>query len=209
VHLTYAAIALSLLVTALPPGSVPDAGPGGNARARLFAYLETHDVPAAAELRALAPAPDALLMSIVDDTRAGGLVRSRAVAALRLLPSPAVQGFLGKLVAAKARAKDATDRLIVRRAAVALGWMAAPNAAAQLATLFANDDAEVRLDAAIGLGLTRTEDAAVILNRQLAVETDARVRDQIQRQLHALGPLTPKPEKPPAPTKKPPMRSSF
>lgn len=204
-HLTYLAILLPTLGTAL----APDAGVGGSDQSQLVAYLDAHDVPTLAELRALAPAPEALLMAIANDARVDGLGRSRAVAALRLVPTPEVQAFLGKLVQSNAKATDATDRLIVRRAAVALGWTLAPNAPARLALLFDNDDADVRLDAVIGLGLTRAAEAAGILRSQLAVETVARVRDQIERQLRVLAQIPSEQEKPPARPSKQPMRSAF
>jgi HEAT repeat protein len=171
--------------------------------------LATHDVPVAEELRALASAPENTLMAIVSDARADGLLRARAVAALRLVPSAGVHVFLGKLIQAKAKTTDATDRLIVRRAAVALGWIAGTGAAETLALLFDNDDADVRLDAAIGLGLTRAAAAAPSLRKQLAVEVAPRVRDQIERQLHALGESTAEPEKAPAPKQETPMRSGW
>jgi HEAT repeat protein len=131
------------------------------------------------------------------------------VAALRLVPSAAVHVFLGKLIQAKAKATDATDRLIVRRAAVALGWMSGTGAAETLALLFDNEDADVRLDAAIGLGLTRAATAAPALRRQLAVEQAPRVRAQIERQLRALGESPVAPEKAPAPKQETPMRGSW
>jgi HEAT repeat protein len=171
--------------------------------------LSTHDVPVAAELRALAATPETALMAIASDVRAEGLLRSRAVAALRLLPSAEVHVFLGKLIQAKAKASDATDRLIVRRAAVALGWISGTGAAATLALLFDNEDAEVRLDAAIGLGLTRAATAVPYLRRQLAVEAAPRVREQIERQLRALGESPAEPEKAPAPKQETPMRGGW
>jgi HEAT repeat protein len=80
----------------------------------------------------------------------------------------------------------------------------------QLAALFDNDDAEVRLDAAIALGLTRAATAAKFLRRQLAVEQSPRVREQIDRQLRTLGEAAPEPDKAPAPKKEqPPMRSGW
>ena len=197
--LTCLAIVLSTL--AASPAS-------SDGRSPFEAYLAAHDVPSAAELRALAKAPEDALMAIASDTRAEGLIRSRAVAALRLVPTPGVQGFLGKLIQAKAKATDASERLLVRRAAVALGWMAGPGAAEKLDLLFDNEDAEVRLDAAIGLGLSRAATAATCLRRQLAVETVPRVRDQIERQLRALGEPLVEP-KAPAPKKEQPMRSSW
>ncbi len=208
VPLTYLAIAVCALA-AVPPTPASGGGKTGDARPQLAAYLASHDVPTLAELRGLASAPDKPLMAIAEDVRAEGLIRARAVAALRLLPSPAVQGFLGKLVRTKAKSNDATERLILRRAAVALGWISGPRAAADLALLFDNADPEVRLDAAIGLGLTRAEGAPALLQRQLAVESVPRVHDQIERQLRVLGQVPPEPEKAPPRKEREPMRGGF
>ena len=210
VPLTYLAIVLSALAAKPAPTPV---GNELSARPRFEAYLATHDVPSAAELRALAAAPENALMAIASDARLDGLLRSRAVAALRLVPSPGAHVFLCKLIETKAKATDATDRLIVRRAAVALGWMAGTRAAETLALLFDNEDVEVRLDAVIGLGLTRAAAAVPPLRKQLAVEQAPRVRDQIERQLRALGESPTGPDEghtaplrePPAP----PMRSGW
>jgi hypothetical protein len=217
VPLTCLAIVLSALAAQPALASAPDRGKdegkvrdkATDVRPRFEAYLVTHDVPVVGELRALAPAPETTLMAIASDGRADGLLRSRAVAALRLVPSAGVHVFLGKLIQAKAKTTDATDRLIVRRAAVALGWIAGTGAAETLALLFDNDDADVRLDAAIGLGLTRAAAAAPPLRKQLAVEAAPRVRDQIERQLRALGESTAEPAKAPAPKQETPMRSGW
>ena len=194
----------------------PDGGGGKNVgkasdgRPQVEAFLAAHDVPTAAELRALAAAPENALMAIASDQRAEGLIRSRAVAALRLVATQEVRVFLGKLIQSKAKATDKTDRLLVRRAAVALGWMAQAGTVEQLALLFDNEDAEVRLDAAIGLGLTRAAAAATPLRRQLAVEPAPRVRDQIERQLRALSEPPPEPDKSHSPPmREPPMRSGW
>jgi len=209
VHLTCLAIAACTLAAA--PASPPPraGGAAGDPRPKVEAYLAAKDVPAAAELAALASAPEKPLMAIATDAKADGLLRARAVAALRLVPSPEVGAFLFKLIAAKAKASEATDRLIVRRAAVALGWLAGPGTPEQLALLFDNEDAEVRLDAAIGLGLTRAADAPGLLRQQLAVETVPHVRDQIERQLRALGQPTPEPDKKPRRKEQTPMRGGF
>jgi hypothetical protein len=208
VSLTCLAIVLSTL--AAHPGSAPIPDGDRASQSKFEAYLAVHDVPTAAELRGLAKAPENALMAIASDTRVDGLIRSRAVAALRLVPTKGVQSFLGKLVEAKAKATEAADRLIARRAAVALGFTLAPGAAEKLALLFENEDAEVRLDAAIGLGLTRAETAATLLRRQLAVESVPRVRDQIERQLRALPEPPPEPDKAHSPPmREPPMRSGW
>lgn len=218
VHLTYPAMLVSLSLSALvlttaPAAAAPEVGQTKPARAKVESYLESHDVAAAADLRGILPAPEKTLMAIASDDHAARLLRARAVAALRLLPSPSVQEFLEKLVEDKATATDATDRLIVRRAAIALGWMAGADAPELLAALFANEDAEVRVDAVLGISMSRAESAAGTLRKQLAVETSPRVRQQIERQLVALGAADPAPEKAASskkgqPTREP-MRGGF
>jgi HEAT repeat protein len=216
VPLTCLAIVLSTLAASPLSAPAPDRGKVIEGRSQCEAYLGTHDVAVAAELRALAKAPEDVLMAIASDTKVEGLIRSRAVAALRLVPSQGAHLFLGKLIQTKAKATDATDRLILRRAAVALGWIAGlgwragPGAAETLALLFDNEDAAVRLDAAIGLSLTRAEIAVTLLRRQLAVESVPRVRDQIERQLRALPESPPEPDKAHSPPmREPPMRGSW
>jgi HEAT repeat protein len=213
VSLPYLAI-LGFVLAAAPNASPTSlVGNPGNGRAKLEAYLASHDVATAAELRELGSAPDKLLdkqlMDIAEDGRVEGLVRARAVAALRLYPSTEVRGFLGTLLQAKAKDSDARGRLLLRRAAIALGWLSGPRACDYLVLLFENDDPEVRVDAAIGLGLTRAAEAPSLLHRQLTVESVPRVRDQLERQLRALGKAPPAPEKKPAPKQRTPMRGGF
>jgi HEAT repeat protein len=209
VPLTCLAIAACALAAAAPTPPASGGGKTGDARSRALAYLQSHDVAVVAELRALASAPEKPLMAIAEDAQAEGLARARAVAALRLLPSPEVQGFLGKLVRSKAKSKDATDQLLLRRAAVALGWMGGSRAGDDLALLFENGDPEVRLDAAIGIGLSRAPDAADLLRRQLAIESVPRVRNQIERQLRVLAPAPTEPETAARKKERTPMRGGF
>jgi HEAT repeat protein len=56
----------------------------------------------------------------------------------------------------------------------------------QLGPLLEHPDPEVRLDVAIGLGLTRSEEAAAFLRRRFTDETVAKVRNQIGRQLRLI-----------------------
>lgn len=206
--LTCLAIAACLLGAAPASPKSPAPKPE-NARAQIAAYLGSHDVATAAELRRLHAAPERPLMDIAVDGKVDGLIRARAVAALRLLPSSATHDFLGRLVSDKALSKEAADRLVVRRAAIALGWLAGPETDTKLAALFGNEDPEVRLDAAIGLGLSRAANAPIFLRRQLAVEQVPRVRQQIERQLQALGQPPPAPEKAPRTREQTPMRGGL
>lgn len=199
-----------LLLAAAPAPRRPAADQGTEAQSRIAAYLAEHDVATAAELRALDASPGKPLMAIARDAKAPALVRARAVAALRVVGTPEVHGFLAKLIDEKATTTDPSERLVLRRAAITLGWLAGPEAPERLASLFANADPEVRVDAAIGIGLTRSAEAPVLLRRQLAGESVPRVRDQIERQLRALGANQP-PDAQNAPPKpeRPPMRGGF
>lgn len=208
-HPTILVFVCAALLAATPPKPAPARGQAPS-RARIEAYLAGHDVPAAAELRAIDPAPEKPLMAIASDEHAERLTRARAVAALRLVPSPAVRAYLAKLIQDNADSSDPTLRLLLRRAAVTLGWIGGGDAAERIADLFQNQDAEVRVDAVLGISMTRAAEAPGLLNKQLAVEPSPRVREQIQRQLVALGAG---PEKSPETKKKqpsaPPMRGGF
>jgi hypothetical protein len=207
--LTCFAIAFSLL--AAGAGATPNAGKATSERARIEAYLGSHDVASAAELRGFSMTPEKSLMAIALDARGERLIRARSVAALRLLPSPAVQAFLAQLVRDKAKTADATERLLLRRAAVALGFMAGSDVPDRLALLFDNEDAEVRLDAVLGIAMSRAATAGVALRKQLAVEPAPQVRSQILRQLAVLGEAPAEPDKTPGSKKPtlPPMRGGF
>jgi HEAT repeat protein len=202
-------MALWVLAAAPSSRSPSTASKPEDVRAKVEGYLAAHDVADSDQLRVLVAEPGKPLMAIVTDARVKGLLRARAAAALRLVPTPEIHTFLEKLVQAKAKASDATDRLIVRRAAVALGWMAGPRTQDQLALLFENADEEVRLDGVIAIALTRAATAATLLRKQRAAETSPRVRDQIDRQLRTLEPVPPQAQDP-APRKlQPPMRGGF
>lgn len=178
-------------------------------RSRFEAYLADHDVPTAAELQALGKAPEKTLMALSSDAKADGLVRARATAGLRFFPTPEVQTFLAKLIQSHAKTTDATQRLVLRRAALDLGWMVGAGAPDALVLLFDNDDVEVRVDAAIALGLTRADPAVVHLQRRLAVESAPRVRQQIERQLRTMGHPANEPGNAPPPKKETPMRAGW
>jgi HEAT repeat protein len=211
VRLTYLASFACVAGLSAPAWSTAgaDAGVPETVRSKMEGYLATHDVAAVQDLRAVQASPEALLMTIADDARVQGLTRARAVSALALLPSTRAQAFFGRLVKDKAKSKDPGERLVVRRAALALGWMAGPGTPESLATLFDNDDEAVRLDAAIALGLTRSEEAAGYLQQRLAAESSPRVRDQIDRQLRILRKALQPPAKPAGPSQREPMRGGW
>jgi hypothetical protein len=142
--------------------------------------------PSEKELRALGPEVDQVLIDLARDAKLEARLRARAVSALAFAPSFASRRYLDKMVAGVGDAKDPTDLLLVRRAAVALGWQGGPSVPPLLAGLLAHDDPEVRIDGALALGLTRLASAADLLRTRLDAETDARVRGHLSRQLRVI-----------------------
>jgi hypothetical protein len=154
--------------------------------------------PDPAAWRALGPGTDEGLIEIAGDGKTELLLRSRAVSTLSYFPTPAARKFLEATVAGKAESQDPGDRLLVGKAAVALGWLGGAQVPDLLAPLIDHPDPDVRLDAAIGLGLTRLPSAAEVLRKRLDVETVDRVRAQISRQIQVIDAAR---EPPPAPIK--------
>ena len=170
-----------------PPGA---RRPASRARADREAVLKllgaSERAPSEKELRALGDEVDAVLIALASDAKLEPRMRARAVSALAFAPSSAARGFLGQLVGNTAVARDATDVLLIRRAAMALGGQGGPAVPPLLAGLLEHADPEVRVDAALALGLTRLSSAADLLRARLEVESDGRVRGHISRQLRVV-----------------------
>jgi HEAT repeat protein len=130
------------------------------------------------------------------------------MAALRNLPSPQVQAFVAKWVDVHAETVIPAERVILRRAAMVLGWLGGPAMVDRLALLFKNDDADVRLDAVLALGISRAPRAAWFLRKRLDKEPEERIRQQIQRVLLSMDATTAPPYDPP-PRKTRPLRTEF
>jgi len=178
----------ALLVALLPYVAAPPAAakPSNRAeRSAVEARLRAYELPGTpAEWRSLGAGVEDVLVSIGGDAKVDVLIRARAVSVLGYLPAPASRRFLEETIDAKAAAAStAADRLLLRKAAVALGWMGGLTVPGRLGPLLDNPDSDVRLDAAIGLGLTRLAAAADLLLKRFDVEPVARVRSQIGRQL--------------------------
>jgi HEAT repeat protein len=177
--------ALVIFGVAGRPALAKPAG-GGVTRAAVEARLNTFHNDSAAGWQALGPGADLALVEIGGDAKAPALVRARAVSALGYFPTAPARRFLEQTLDGKATATDPTDRLLLRRAAVALGWLGGLGVTARLGPLLAHADPEVRVDAAIGLGLTRLAISADLLRKRLDVEPLPRVRSQIGRQLRVV-----------------------
>jgi HEAT repeat protein len=171
--------ALSLLLAG------PSAPPAGQpARPAVEARLRANTQPgSASEWRALGPGVEEALVALAGDGKVDLQVRGRAISALGLISTRPGQAFLEKLVKESAASNDAGEKLLLRKAAVALGWLGGAAVPGQVGPLLQHSDPDVRLDAAIGLGLTRSEEAADLLRARFGVETVPKVRSQIGRQL--------------------------
>jgi HEAT repeat protein len=198
-----------IAILLLCSGPKPDAGLKDIPDDAFVRYLNAHDVPErSSELTSLGPKPANALMNIIQASQHPALTRARAMSALRLFPSPAVQSFVAKWVETNAKADNATDRLIVRRAAMVLGWMGGPALFDRLEQLFENSDPDTRIDAVLALSLNRGPRTIELLRKRLGAESDPRVRALIERQLTAMD-APAKPLDPPSPPKSNPFHTDF
>ncbi len=173
-------------MAALLVGAADGGAPVRGDRAAVLTFLKAHDSPVAAEWRALGPGVDDALAAIAADTKVDAPLRARALGALGLLPTRRSRDFLGQFVKQNAAASAPADMSLLRKAALSLGWVGGPEAVEILGPLLEHADAEVRLDAAIALGLTRSRDAALWLRPRFDAEKDPHVRTQIGRQLRTV-----------------------
>ena len=126
------------------------------------------------------------LAQIADDRAVAPTTRARAMEALTYVRTPATRAFLENVLIRKRPSSDAIDHILLRKAAIALGWQAGPRSVDAVAALLDHPDPEVRLDAVVALGLTRARSAEKPLRDRLAAETDTAVRAQIETQLRVL-----------------------
>jgi HEAT repeat protein len=144
--------------------------------------------PGPDELRRLADSAEPILIAIADDRAAPAASRGRALAALAYARSGRSHAFLENFIIRETPSREPVDLLLLRRAAMALGWRSGPRLTEVLAPLLESEDRDVRLDAAAALGLGRARDAERPLRARLAVETDAAVKQQIEAALRAVAP---------------------
>jgi HEAT repeat protein len=175
------ALVLAFLMLAGPTVRPPERPARGAVEAKLRAYK-----PDPGPWRALGPGTDQALIEIAGDGKAELLLRARAVSTLSYFPTPATRKFLDSTIDGKTSSSDPGDRLLLAKAAVALGWLGGTQVPERLAPLLESEDPDVRLDAAVGLGLTRLPSAADSLRKRLDVEPVARVRAQISRQIQVI-----------------------
>ena len=153
-------------------------------RAQVESALAKEGAPG--ELRHWAAIADGVLTTVAADRAASETVRGRALSALAYAQTSRAHAFLENFIIEKTPSSDPVDRVLLRRAATALGWQGGARVVEVLGPLLDNGDAEVRLDAAAALGLTRARDAEAPLRARQAVETDPAVRRQIEAALKAV-----------------------
>jgi HEAT repeat protein len=164
------------------------AAPAAPTRADVETVLKKEGRSGEQELPRLAASAEPILIAIAGDAAAEASLRARAVAALAYARTARAHVFLENLVLRKTPSSDPDDKLVLRRAAVSLGWQSGPRVVDILAPLLDHTDADVRLDAAVALGLCRAARAEVPLRAHLDEEPDPAVRRQIEASLRALAP---------------------
>jgi HEAT repeat protein len=183
------ALAMALAVfalTAFAPGAGA-ATASAPTRAEVEARLQKSPLGlSSTQLAELGAGAGGLLIQIAGDRAATPSLRGRALAALAYVRTPAAHDFLENFVVRNQPSSDAVDRVLLRKAAVALGWQSGPRCVEVLAPLLDHPDAEVRTDAVVALGLTRARAAEKPLRDRLALESDPGVRTQIENQLKTL-----------------------
>jgi len=176
---------LSAAMSVLVAG--PAAPAGRPDRAAVEARLRANTLPtSASDWQALGPGIDEILIAIAGDAKAELQQRARAVSVLGVISTRPGRAYLEVVVKQKASSADAGDKLLLRKAALALGWAGGAAVPAQIGPLLDHPDLDVRIDVAIGLGLTRSEEAADFLRRRFDVETVPKVRNQIGRQIRLI-----------------------
>ncbi len=153
-------------------------------RADVEASLAKSSAPG--NLQRWAAAADGILTVVAADRAASETVRGRALAALAYARTARVHAFLENFVIEKTPSSAAVDHVLVRRAAVSLGWQGGARVVEIVAPLLESTDADVRLDAAAALGLCRSREAEAPLRARLAVESDPAVKRQLEVALQAV-----------------------
>ena len=185
--MTGAIIQITVLLTGLVAA---DAGPPSNDRAKTPTRAEVESALAKeggpGELQRWAATADGILTVVAADRAASETVRGRALSALAYARTSRAHAFLENFIIAKTPSSAPVDRVLLRRAAASLGWQGGPRVVEVVAPLLDHSDADVRLDAAAALGLSRAREAEAPLRARLALETDAGVRRQIEAALKSV-----------------------
>jgi HEAT repeat protein len=179
---------MSVIIHVMIIGQIVAAADGGRPLAPTRSDVEATlaKAPGPGELQHLVESAEPIVIAIAEDRAASEAVRGRALSALAYARSGRSHAFLENFIIRETPSREPTDHVLVRRAAMALGWRSGPRLTEVLAPLLDSDDRDVRLDAAAALGLGRPRDAEKPLRARLAVETDPAVKRQIEAALSAV-----------------------
>jgi len=137
----------------------------GPLNASVMSLLDAYEAPVdAASVRALGEGAAAELVAVAKDPSVPPTRRARAITALRYVEAT-------DEVATALRDHLASESLLRRHAALSLAAVLGAAAIDDLEPLLADDDAQVRIAAARGLGRIGTERARAVLSARAAVET--------------------------------------
>jgi HEAT repeat protein len=197
IHITLLLTALAVADAGAPPrgagGASGAADAGGTGRAgspgKVSARPEVESAlgkAGVADLQRLAATAQVSLMAIASDRSSSEMIRARALSALAYARNLKAQTFLENFIVGRTPPLDPTDRVLLRHAAVALGWQGDTRLVEIVGPLLDDADVEVRMDAAVALGLARTRSAEAPLRARLATETDVGVRRQLEASLKAV-----------------------
>jgi hypothetical protein len=139
----------------------------------------------AEDVKRLGADADRQLIDVAGDARTTRLRRTRAIAALRFVPSAAAHAFLRAVVLENKRAAGGADVLDLAAAIYSLSPYGAEETPLVL-SLVAHASADVRQSAAAALAAIADPSAAPPLRARLAVERDAGVRFTLERSLKSL-----------------------
>ncbi|HZS36788.1 MAG TPA: HEAT repeat domain-containing protein [Polyangia bacterium] len=137
------------------------------------------------EVKRLGAGADQILIGVAEDARSTAIRRTRAIAALRFVPSAAAHAYLRALILEQGRAPAPADVLDV---AAALGALA-PYGRAELPLVqryLGHASAELRQSAAAALGLIADAGALPSLRARLAVERDPAIRTVLSHSIKTI-----------------------
>jgi HEAT repeat protein len=177
---------LAAAALAMRLGAAAAGGAAAPTRVEVETILKQEGPEQASELRRLATTAEPILIAIADDRALDPTVRGRAVAAFAYTQSARSHTFLENLILRRMPSSDPVDRLLVRRAAVALGWQSGSRVVDIVAPLLDHADPDVRTDAAVALGLCRARAGEAPLRARLSQESDPNVRRQIDAALRTI-----------------------
>lgn len=153
------------------------APPAPSHKEAVMAALQGSTPLTPARMAELGPDADLALIDVLRDGKLSATVHGRAVDGLAASGSKVARDHLVRV----AMATGEVELTVLRRALLGLGWLRDGRAPEIIAPWLDHASAQVRLDAAVALALTKTEAAIDLLTRHNRNEKDTNVRKKIDR----------------------------